>query len=92
MSLDVSDDGSGRLDFQLFFKKEDGLPNSGLETNLWLPVEEFRAREISGWRTFGSLTGSGSVIICDLAPVISRILLAKSRMVISRGLPMFTGS
>src|SRR5881628_2024341 len=51
-----------------------------------------RAREMSGWRTLGSSTGSGRNTISLWDDVRRMIHLARSRSVISWGLPMFTGS
>src|SRR3954454_9164546 len=50
------------------------------------------AREMSGWRTFGSSTGSASKTISERDSVNSITVLAISSSVISFGLPMFTGS
>ena len=52
----------------------------------------FFARVMSGWRTFGSSTGSGLYLIFDFVPVMRMISSANCLIVISRGLPMFTGS
>ncbi len=51
-----------------------------------------RARVMSGWRCFGSFWGSGWKMIFPPPPAAARTASANWRMVISRGLPMFTGS
>src|SRR5262249_4454163 len=51
-----------------------------------------RARPISGWRTFGSSTGSGRNTISLRDAVRRMIRLASSSRVISWGFPMLTGS
>src|SRR5712692_349739 len=51
-----------------------------------------RARVMSGWRTFGSSVGSGLWTILLFEAVILMIVRAISSIVVSRGLPMFTGS
>jgi len=50
------------------------------------------AREMSGWRTFGSSTGSASNTISERDSVNSITAFAISSSVISFGLPMLTGS
>src|SRR5205807_8259499 len=52
----------------------------------------FLARVMSGCLTFGSSTGNGLYSIEDLVPVIRWISSANCWIVISRGLPRFTGS
>src|SRR3981081_722431 len=76
--------------FSLKYKIVSRIPDS--KSTCGSHPSSFLARVISGLLTLGSSTGSGLVIISDLASVISRILLAKSSIVISRGLPIFTGS
>ena len=49
------------------------------------------AREMSGWRTCGSSTGSASKTISERDSVSSTTVLAISSRLISSGLPMFTG-
>ena len=50
------------------------------------------ARVMSGWRTFGSSTGKGLYSSCDFVPVRRWMCSPNALIVISRGLPMFTGS
>src|SRR3954452_5813461 len=50
------------------------------------------AREMSGWRTLGSSTGSASKTISERDSVSSITALAISSSVISFGFPMLTGS
>src|SRR4029079_5161355 len=55
------------------------------------PPRSFRARVMSGCRTFGSSTGRGRKTISLLLFVSALMRSANSRMVVSIGLPQFTG-